>query len=245
MIASPFYFDLRNAEGLSREESTILFYRAKSGDLAARDRLIESVLKLAWSIAKNFWKNGVPPEDFVAEANLCVVTNWHKWIPEKTAFTTYIGTCVKNRMGEFLWLKEHNGVFIPRQTMRDLKNTIHIMRSPRREQHLKNARKLSKITLFSSLRRKETGPENIPQEPQFQSEFCIADINDLLHNLDSAEVKTIQLKVGLLGDPPANLAEIARQLDVSMVEAKKLQDSAIQKIRLNYVFNRREANSRR
>ena len=62
--------DVGKSKLLTREEEVELCKRIELGDTFARQRMIESNLRLAISIAKRYYRSGCPMEDLIQESNI-------------------------------------------------------------------------------------------------------------------------------------------------------------------------------
>mgnify|MGYP001268023577 CR=1 FL=1 len=100
-----YFKDVGNTRLLSREEEVILSQKIEKGDMAAREKMIESNLRLAISIAKKYYKSGCSMEDLIQESNIGLMKavekfDWRRgfkfstyaswWI--RQAITRYIST---------------------------------------------------------------------------------------------------------------------------------------------------------
>jgi len=75
---------------LTATEEVDLARRALKGDFAARQRMIESNLRLVVSIAKHYINRGVPLDDLIEEGNLGLIHALEKFDPERGfRFSTY------------------------------------------------------------------------------------------------------------------------------------------------------------
>lgn len=75
---------------LTAAEEVDLARRALKGDFAARQRMIESNLRLVVSIAKHYVNRGVPLDDLIEEGNLGLIHALEKFDPERGfRFSTY------------------------------------------------------------------------------------------------------------------------------------------------------------
>jgi RNA polymerase primary sigma factor len=75
---------------LSHKEEVELGRRARAGDLAARGRLVEKNLRLAFSVAKKYRGQGLPFEDLIQEGNIGLMKAADKFDPEMgNRFSTY------------------------------------------------------------------------------------------------------------------------------------------------------------
>ncbi len=75
--------EIRRYPLLSREEELDLARRARSGDAAARDRLVRSNLRFVVSIAKKYVGNGVALEDLINDGNVGLVKAAERFDPER------------------------------------------------------------------------------------------------------------------------------------------------------------------
>ena len=75
--------DIEKIPLISREEEYDLAMKAKSGDAAARERLVNGNLRFVVSIAKQFQGRGLPLIDLISEGNVGLLTAIDKFEPEK------------------------------------------------------------------------------------------------------------------------------------------------------------------
>ena len=68
---------------IGRDEEYELAMRAKNGDSAARERLVNGNLRFVVSIAKQFQGRGLPLIDLISEGNIGLITAIDKFEPEK------------------------------------------------------------------------------------------------------------------------------------------------------------------
>jgi len=73
--------EVARAPKLSAKEEIELATRARKGDIAARNKLVECNLKFAISIAKKFYGSSLPFEDLVAAASQGLITAADKYDP--------------------------------------------------------------------------------------------------------------------------------------------------------------------
>jgi RNA polymerase primary sigma factor len=67
---------------LSREEESKIAREARKGDIAARNRLIQSNLRFVVNIAKKYQNRGLPLSDLISEGNLGLISALEKFDPD-------------------------------------------------------------------------------------------------------------------------------------------------------------------
>lgn len=75
--------DIEKIPLIGRDEEYDLAMKAKSGDAAARERLVNGNLRFVVSIAKQFQGRGLPLIDLISEGNVGLLTAIDKFEPEK------------------------------------------------------------------------------------------------------------------------------------------------------------------
>ena len=82
-ILSVYLREINRIPLLSYNEEYELALKAKAGDKAARDRIINANLRFVVSVAKKFRGNGLPLSDLIDEGNIGLITALDKFEPEK------------------------------------------------------------------------------------------------------------------------------------------------------------------
>lgn len=95
--------EIRQYPLLSIEEEKELITRIGRGDKIAKDKLIESNLRLAVSIAKKYQGNGLTLMDLIQEANIGLLIALDKFEPERGyRFSTYASWWIKQTISRAL-----------------------------------------------------------------------------------------------------------------------------------------------
>ena len=72
-ITARYFKDVGKHKLLTREEEVELYKKIEKGDLLAREKMISSNLRLAISIAKSFYRDGINMDDLIQESNIGLI----------------------------------------------------------------------------------------------------------------------------------------------------------------------------
>ena len=113
---------------LSAEEERSLARAARSGDFAARQRMIESNLRLVVSVARHYQQRGVPLDDLIEEGNLGLIHALEKFDPERgfrfsTYATWWIRQCVERAI-----MNQSRTVRLPIHVIKELNVVLRALR---------------------------------------------------------------------------------------------------------------------
>jgi RNA polymerase nonessential primary-like sigma factor len=105
-----------------------LAVRARAGDFAARQSMIEHNLRLVVSIAKGYMGRGVPVSDLIEEGNLGLMHAIDKFEPERGfRFSTYATWWIRQSVDRAL-MYQGRAVRLPVNVVRELQ---HVLRARR------------------------------------------------------------------------------------------------------------------
>lgn len=95
-----FFKDVGRHTLLTREDEAVLAQRMEAGDKAARERMIQSNLRLAISIAKRYASRGCDMEDLIQESNIGLIQavdrfDWRRGVKFSTYATWWIKQSVR------------------------------------------------------------------------------------------------------------------------------------------------------
>ena len=123
--------DIRRAPLLSAEEEQATAVLARSGDFAARQRMIERNLRLVVSIAKHHTGRGLPLTDLIEEGNLGLMHAITKFEPERGfRFSTYATWWIRHSV-ERAVLQQSRLIRLPVHVVRELNQVLRAQRSLR------------------------------------------------------------------------------------------------------------------
>jgi len=124
--------NVRRASLFTPEEEYATAVRARSGDFAARQSMIEHNLRLVISIAKAYAGRGVPLADLVEEGNLGLMHAIDKFEPERGfRFSTYATWWIRQSVDRAL-LYQGRAVRLPVNIVREVQ---HVLRARRLLEH--------------------------------------------------------------------------------------------------------------
>ncbi|HNV58693.1 MAG TPA: sigma-70 family RNA polymerase sigma factor [Rhodoferax sp.] len=119
---------VRRTELFTPEQEFETATRARSGDFAARQSMIEHNLRLVVSIAKGYMGRGVPMADLVEEGNLGLMHAIDKFEPERGfRFSTYATWWIRQSVDRAL-MYQGRAVRLPVNVVRELQ---HVLRARR------------------------------------------------------------------------------------------------------------------
>jgi RNA polymerase nonessential primary-like sigma factor len=120
--------DVRRTELFTPEEEFETATRARAGDFAARQSMIEHNLRLVVSIAKGYIGRGVPMADLIEEGNLGLMHAIDKFEPERGfRFSTYATWWIRQSV-ERAVMNQGRVVRLPVHVVRELQQVLRARR---------------------------------------------------------------------------------------------------------------------
>ncbi len=253
-----FLRDIGKARLLSAQEEVVLAKRIWRGDFDAKQRMVESNLRLVVSIAKNYRNQGLPFLDLIQEGTIGLVRAAEKFDYRKGfKFSTYATWWIRQAIARALADKSRT-IRIP---VHIVEKVNKIGRAERklvtglgREPTIEEIADVTGIEPdeVESIKRSAQAPISLekPVGDEEQSEFgqFIADeqaespyeraveiltreaLRDALENLSYRERRVLELRYGLGGGRPLTLDEVGRRFNVTRERIRQIENQSLKKL---------------
>ena len=242
---------------LTREEEVELAQRIEKGDLAAKERLINSNLRLVIKFARRYQGHGLSMQDLVQEAMLGLIRDAEKFDYRRGyKFSTYAVLWIKQAIQRGL---DNTGrpVRIPahiaqrERTVNRVESELSatLNREPTEEEIAKRAklpldevkavRDLTRVTTSLDAPVGDDGDTTLGEFRAEASESVEQEVDEreqdhavkaALATLPEDERRVIELRFGTGGAPEASLREVAREVGVSQERARQLEARGLKRL---------------
>lgn len=247
--------NLRGSRLLTQDEEVELFGRINSGDMSARDIVVENNLKLVVSIARKYVGNGLGFLDLIQEGNIGLLEAISKFdVSKGYKFSTFATWWIKQAMTRALG-NQSRSIRTPihmveklsyiKKKTKELESTLH--REPTIEE-ISSAIKIdvqeckalmeqsSEVISISTMVNednsleqviptREDGPAKKAERKELQRIF-----NELLNELSDRDRELIIKKFGLFGTREHTQEELGELFGVTKQRVGQLQKRALDKI---------------
>ena len=253
-----FLKDIGKVRLLTAQEEVDLARRIERGDLDAKQKMVESNLRLVVSIAKNYRNQGLPFLDLIQEGTLGLVRAAEKFDYRKGfKFSTYATWWIRQAIARALADKART-IRIPVHVVEKLnkigraerKLVTELGREP-------TAEEIADVTGIEpdevdSIKRSAQAPVSLekPVGDEEESEFgqFIADeraespyeraaeiltkeaLREALENLSYRERRVLELRYGLGGEHPRTLDEVGRTFNVTRERIRQIENQSLKKL---------------
>ena len=253
-----FLKDIGKAPLLKAPEEVDLAKRIERGDLDAKQKMVESNLRLVVSIAKNYRNQGLPFLDLIQEGTLGLVRAAEKFDYRKGfKFSTYATWWIRQAIARALADKART-IRMPVHVVEKLnkigraerKMVSELGREP-------TAEEIAELTGIApeeveSIKRSAQAPVSLekPVGDEEESEFgqFIADeqaespyeraaesltseaLRDALKRLSYRERRVLELRYGLDGKHPRTLDEVGRNFNVTRERIRQIENHSLKKL---------------
>ncbi|MFN8130274.1 MAG: sigma-70 family RNA polymerase sigma factor [Solirubrobacteraceae bacterium] len=253
-----FLKDIGKVRLLTAQEEVDLAKRIERGDLDAKQKMVESNLRLVVSIAKNYRNQGLPFLDLIQEGTLGLVRAAEKFDYRKGfKFSTYATWWIRQAIARALADKART-IRIPVHVVEKLnkigraerKLVTELGREP-------TAEEIAEVTGIEpeeveSIKRSAQAPVSLekPVGDEEESEFgqFIADeraespyeraaeiltkeaLREALENLSYRERRVLELRYGLGGEHPRTLDEVGKTFNVTRERIRQIENQSLKKL---------------
>ena len=253
-----FLKDIGKVRLLTAQEEVDLAKRIERGDLDAKQKMVESNLRLVVSIAKNYRNQGLPFLDLIQEGTLGLVRAAEKFDYRKGfKFSTYATWWIRQAIARALADKART-IRIPVHVVEKLnkigraerKLVTELGREP-------TAEEIAIVTGIDpdevgAIKRSAQAPISLekPVGDEEESEFgqFIADeraespydravdnltkeaLREALENLSYRERRVLELRYGLGGEHPRTLDEVGRTFNVTRERIRQIENQSLKKL---------------
>jgi RNA polymerase primary sigma factor len=242
---------------LTREEEVELAQRIEKGDLAAKERLINSNLRLVIKFARRYQGHGLSMQDLVQEAMLGLIRAAEKFDYRRGyKFSTYAVLWIKQAIQRGL---DNTGrpVRIPahiaqrERTVNRIESELSakLNREPSEQEiaeraklpleEVKAVRDLTRVTTSLDAPVGDDGDTTLGEfraeasesvEEEVDEREQESAVNAALATLPEDERRVIELRFGTGGTPEASLREVAREVGVSQERARQLEARGLKRL---------------
>jgi RNA polymerase primary sigma factor len=241
---------------LTADEEIELAKRIERGDLEAKERLINSNLRLVISNARRYQGVGLPLQDLVQEAMLGLIRaaekfDWRRGYKFSTYATLWIRQAMQRGLdntGRPIRLPAHVAQRQRRVNRVESELTTKLDREPTDEEIAKEAkvsvedvaamRDVTRVTASldqpigegeTTLGELHAGEAEAPESEVIELQREDA-VKAALDQLPSLERQVLELRFGTGGEAPANAREVARRLDVSEQQVRRLESEGLERL---------------
>ncbi|MFA5515891.1 MAG: sigma-70 family RNA polymerase sigma factor [Desulfuromonadales bacterium] len=245
---------------LTAEDERELARRISTGDMAARDRMIESNLRLVVKIAKRYMNRGLPFLDLIEEGNMGLIKAVERFkLSKECRFSTYATWWIRQSIERAL-VNQSRTIRLPVHVSDDINKFIKISRElvhkVNREPHVKEVadamgvepsyiRRLMVLVKKTYSIEHPMGENNdyslidtIEDANSVDPSALVEDLDkfrqvaDWLNSLSENEREILALRFGLNDREPQTLDTIGQRFGVTRERIRQIEAKSLDKLRI-------------
>ena len=194
---------------LPSDKEKEFFFKAREGDMAAREKLIEHNLRLVAHIVKKYYTGTKNPEDLMSIGTIGLIKAIDSFdVSNGARFATYASRCVQNEILMYF------------RSQKKLQNEVSINEAIDMD---KDGNPLTYIDIISC---DDTIADDI-----YSRINCKKAVEIIKNKLNEREKQIIVLRYGLNGKPAKTQKEIAAMLGISRSYVSRIEKAVLEKIK--------------
>ena len=270
-ILSMYLKDINKVSLLSRDEETDLALKAKAGDKAAKDKIVNANLRFVVNVAKKYQNHGLDLPDLISEGNIGLLTAVDRFdVSKGYHFISYAvwwirqailkAICEKsrvirlplNRANELVQIEHARKLMTGDKTEeQEFAEVARMLKMDK--QHVREMVNISRdmISLDAQVASSDndrTSVSDFIEDERYDNpdEEAISnamkrDIGKVLNTLKPNEAKVLSLRYGLNGTRPMSLKEVGDTCNLTKERIRQIEKHAIVRMRHPRRMQRLEA----
>ncbi|MBE7564384.1 sigma-70 family RNA polymerase sigma factor [Acidithiobacillus sp. HP-6] len=250
--------EIGRAPLLTAEQEVTLGRRVKAGDMAARNAMTESNLRLVVNLARRYLHRGLPLLDLIEEGNLGLIHAVEKFDPDKGfRFSTYATWWIRQNIERSLMNQTEVirvPIYVVKQISAFLRTTRHLRQVLQGEptpEEIAGAMNLPvgeiykcfdrtiRMTSLDDAHGSEDGQALVERmadtgsniEADIADRDCLRQVHHCLRKMPDNHRQILFWRFGLDGSEGATLEEIGRYLEISRESVRQIQAEALEILR--------------
>ncbi|MEG2570159.1 MAG: RNA polymerase sporulation sigma factor SigK [Clostridia bacterium] len=216
LLANSMYFVLRISSGsfprpLSAKEEKECLERHASGDIEARNTLIEHNLRLVAHVIKKYYTSAQEQEDLISIGTIGLIKGISTFKPTKgTRLATYAARCIENE------------ILMHFRAVRRFAGEVSLSES------IDTDKEGNALALMDIIHADNTQLERVDSQDTEQKLHAL-----VLTQLEPREREIVAMRYGLYGIEPCTQREIAARCKISRSYVSRIEKKALDKLRRN------------